>query len=118
MIRLFATHVRLIRYAKGKEFEYDSISASVFTVSGPILREINTSGENRRESHTGKLDLFIGFVLHRRPAIHSRRIALNHQEFRMEAERKAPSLLDICVRKAIDNLRRVESVDGVTTPQH
>jgi hypothetical protein len=36
----------------------------------------------------------------------------------MEAERKAPSLLDICVRKAIDNLRRVESVDGVTTPQH
>nr|XP_051196035.1 uncharacterized protein LOC127309094 [Lolium perenne] len=33
----------------------------------------------------------------------------------MEAERKAPSLLDICVRKAIDNLRRVESVDGVDT---
>ncbi|KAM0882484.1 hypothetical protein ACQ4PT_032251 [Festuca glaucescens] len=34
----------------------------------------------------------------------------------MEAERKAPSLLDLCVRKAIDNLRRVESVDGVDTP--
>jgi elongin-A len=34
----------------------------------------------------------------------------------MEAEGKAPSLLELCVRKAIDNLRRIESVDGVDTP--
>ncbi|XP_047080354.1 uncharacterized protein LOC124691122 [Lolium rigidum] len=33
----------------------------------------------------------------------------------MEAEGKAPSLLELCVRKAIDNLRRIESVDGVDT---
>ncbi|XP_047080157.1 uncharacterized protein LOC124690873 [Lolium rigidum] len=34
----------------------------------------------------------------------------------MEAEGKAPSLLELCVRKAIDNLRHIQSVDGVDTP--
>ncbi|KAM0851878.1 hypothetical protein ACQ4PT_052131 [Festuca glaucescens] len=34
----------------------------------------------------------------------------------MEAERKPPSLLELCVRKAIDNLRHIDSVDGVDSP--
>ncbi|XP_047080373.1 uncharacterized protein LOC124691143 [Lolium rigidum] len=34
----------------------------------------------------------------------------------MEAEGRAPSLLELCVRKAIDNLRHIQSVDGVDTP--
>ncbi|XP_047073752.1 uncharacterized protein LOC124683236 [Lolium rigidum] len=34
----------------------------------------------------------------------------------MEVERKPPSLLELSVRKAIDNLRHMESVDGVDTP--
>ncbi|XP_047080355.1 uncharacterized protein LOC124691123 [Lolium rigidum] len=33
----------------------------------------------------------------------------------MEEERKAPSLLEMCIRKAIDNLRHIQSVDGVDT---